>query len=299
MIQQLTYLAVLAREQHFGRAAQACHVAQPTLSAGIQSLEAELGVPLVRRSRRYEGLTPEGERMLDWAHRVLADVGAMRADAGALREGLVGRLRIGAIPTSLPIVSLLTAPLCRRHPELDLSVTSTTSREIEAGLRDARLDVGLTYLDNEPLRGVRSRALYDERYLYLVPEHGPHAGARSVGWTEIAGERLCLLSPDMQHRRILDRIFRDVGVAPRPVIETNSITTLFAHVRDGLAAGVMPHTWLHLFGPPEGMQVIPLRDPVERHTIGAVWLDRDPEPLLVRAFVDATNEAELEVLVSG
>lgn len=294
MIQQLSYLAALAREEHFGRAAQSCHVSQPTLSAGIRRLEDELGVPLVRRGRRYEGLTPEGRRIVDWAQRILADVGALRADAGAMREGLVGRLRIGAIPTSLPIVSLLTAPLCRAHPSLDISVTSTTSREIEAGLRDARLDVGLTYLDNEPPRGVRSRALYDERYLYLVPEHGPRADAATVGWAEIAGERLCLLSPDMQHRRILDRIFRGVGVVPRPVIETNSITTLYAHVRDGLAAGVMPHTWLHLFGVPAGLRVIVLTAPEELHTIGAVWLDRDPEPLLVRAFVDAVGAAGLD-----
>lgn len=294
MVRQLAYLAALAREEHFGRAAQACHVSQPTLSAGIRRLEEELGVPLVRRGRRFEGLTPEGVRMLAWAQRVLADVGAMRADAGALREGLVGRLRIGAIPTSLPIVSLLTAPLCPRHPSLDLSVVSMTSREIEAGLRDARLDVGLTYLDNEPLRGVRSAPLYEERYLYLVPDGGPGAAEAAVTWARIARERLCLLSPDMQHRRILDRIFRGAGATPRPVIETNSITTLYAHVRDGLAAGVVPHTWLHLFGLPDGLRAVPLREPDERHAIGIVWLDRDPEPLLGRAFVDAAREARVD-----
>lgn len=299
LVQQLTYLAALAREEHFGRAASACHVSQPTLSAGIRRLEDELGVPLVLRGRRYEGLTPEGARMLEWAHRVLADVDGLRADVGAMREGLAGRLRIGAIPTSLPIVSLLTAPLCRRHPALDLAVSSMTSREIEAALRDARLDVGLTYLDNEPLRGVRTLPLYDERYLYLVPAKGRYARAAEVSWAQIAQGRLCLLSPDMQHRRILDRVFRDVGVQPRPVIETNSITTLYAHVRDGLGAGVMPHTWLHLFGLPEGLRAIPLTDPVQRHTIGAVWLDRDPEPLLARAFVASARETPLDELVAS
>lgn len=296
LVQQLTYLAALAREQHFGRAAQACHVTQPTLSAGIRRLEEELGVPLVRRDRRYEGLTPEGERMLEWAHRLLADVDGLRADVGAMRAGLVGRLRIGAIPTSLPIVSLLTAPLVREHPELDLSVVSMTSRQIEDDLREARLDVGLTYLDNEPLRDVRSLRLYEERYLYLVQVDGPHAGAQRVGWAEIADTRLCLLSPDMQHRRILDGIFRAADARPRPMLETNSITTLYAHVRDGLAAGVMPHTWLHLFGLPPGIRAIPLVDPVVHHTIGVVWPDRDPEPILARAFVDAVRGVELDVI---
>lgn len=300
LVQQLTYLAALARERHFGRAAQACHVTQPTLSSGIRRLEEELGVPLVLRGRRFEGLTPEGERMLEWAHRLLTDVDGLRADVGAMRAGLVGRLRIGAIPTSLPIVSLLTAPLVRAHPALDLSVVSMTSRQIEDGLREARLDVGLTYLDNEPLVGVRTLPLYEERYLYLVQEDGPHAGADRVGWAEIADTRLCLLSPDMQHRRILDGVFRAADARPRPMLETNSITTLYAHVRDGLAAGVMPHTWLHLFGLPSGVRAIPLGDPVVHHTIGTVWLDRDPEPILARAFVDAVRGVRLEdELASG
>ncbi len=111
LVQRLQYFATLAREEHFGRAAEACHVSQPTLSAGVRRLEQDLGVPLVLRGRRYEGLTPEGVRILAWAHRVLADVDGLRADVGAMREGIVGRLRLGAIPTSLPVVSMLT-PAC-------------------------------------------------------------------------------------------------------------------------------------------------------------------------------------------
>jgi DNA-binding transcriptional LysR family regulator len=127
-IQHLAYLAAVAREEHFGRAADACFVSQPTLSAGIRRLEDELGISLVRRGRRYEGLTPEGERMLTWAHRILADVDGMRTDLAAMREGLAGRLRIGVIPTSLPVMTLLTAPLLERHSALDVSIASLTSR---------------------------------------------------------------------------------------------------------------------------------------------------------------------------
>ncbi len=136
-----------------------------------------------------------------------------------------------------------------------------TSSGIDAGLREGTLDVGLTYLDNEPLRDVRTHALYTEQYLYLVPEGGPHADAPSLAWSQLAGGRLCLLSPDMQHRRILDRIFCDAGVAPRPALETNSITTLYAHVRDGVAPGVVTHTWLQLFALPAGLRAIPLVQP--------------------------------------
>jgi DNA-binding transcriptional LysR family regulator len=298
LIQQLTYLSALARERHFGRAATACHVSQPTLSAGIQRLEAELGVPLVLRGRRFEGLTPEGARLLEWVHRILTDVDGMRSDLGAMREGLSGRVRIGAIPTALPITSLLTQPLCDRHPALDLSVLSMSSREIEQGLHDARLDVGLTYLDNEPLRDVRTLELYQERYFLLTPSGGPFADAATVAWEDAAATRLCLLSPDMQNRRIVDRIFRDAGTAPRPMIETNSITALYGHVHDGIACAVVSHAWLYLVSLPEGMRAIPLTKPTERHAIGMVWLDRDPESLLARAFVESARDSRLEELLS-
>jgi DNA-binding transcriptional LysR family regulator len=298
LLQQLTYLSALARERHFGRAAAACGVSQPTLSAGIQRLEGELGAPLVLRGRRFDGLTPEGARMLDWVNRILADVDGMRRDLGAMREGLSGRLRMGAIPTALPITSLLTKPLCDTHPALDLSVLSMSSREIEQGLHEARLDVGVTYLDNEPLRGVRTLELYHERYFLLTPPGGPFAGAATVAWEDAAATQLCLLSPDMQNRRIVDRIFSDAGARPSPVIETNSITALYGHVHDGLACAVVSHAWLYLVSLPAGMRAIPLTQPTERRAIGLVWLDRDPEPLLARALVDSARGARLEERLS-
>lgn len=293
LVRQLAYLAALAREEHFGRAAEACRVTQPTLSAGLRRLEDDLGLRLVRRGRRYEGLTPEGERMLVWAHRILADVDGLRSDLGAMTHGLAGRLRIGAIPTALPAVSLLTGPLRERHPGVDLSVTSATSREIEDGLERATLDVGLTYLDNEPLRGVRSVELYRERYVLLTRPGGRHAGAAQVAWRDIADVPLCLLDPSMQHRRIVDEAFAHAGVspAPRPLLETNSITALVAHVRDGVAEAVVADTWLRLLDPGSPLRGVPLVGPDVRRTVGAVWLDRDPEPLLARAFVETATRA--------
>src|ERR1044072_2239463 len=100
-IRQLEYLPALDRERHFGRAAAACHVSQPTLSTGIRGLERELGVPLVRRGREFEALTPEGELILGWAQRALADLESLKQEASRLRGGLEGALRIGAIPTAL------------------------------------------------------------------------------------------------------------------------------------------------------------------------------------------------------
>src|SRR5579885_784875 len=110
VLKQLIYVAALARERHFGRAAKSCHVSQPTLSAAIRQLEEELGAPIVRRGHRFNGFTPEGESVLEYAKRIVADCNALRQDVGKARGGLIGRLRLGAIPTALPIVAMLTAP---------------------------------------------------------------------------------------------------------------------------------------------------------------------------------------------
>ena len=122
----LQYLTALARERHFARAAAACNVSQPTLSAGIKQLEESLGVLLVERGQRYVGLTPEGERALAMAQRVLADYDGLKQELSEMREGLVGRLRVGAIPVTLPIVSLLTTPFIERHRATSIVVRSQT-----------------------------------------------------------------------------------------------------------------------------------------------------------------------------
>jgi DNA-binding transcriptional LysR family regulator len=284
LIQQLSYLAALARERHFGRAARACSVAQPTLSAGIRRLEEELGVQIVQRGQRFEGFTPEGDRVLVWAQRILADCEGLHADLGSMREGLSGRLRIGAIPTSLPAVPLLTGPLRRAHPHIGVSITSLSSREIERGLHDFDLHVGLTYLEDEPLRGVHSVPLYRERYLLLTPEGGPHGLASTVRWAQAAELPLCLLSPDMQHRRIVDGIFAEAGAAPQPVVETNSISSLYAQVREGELSAIVAHPWLRQYGIPARLRAVPLVEPEHSYAVGLVLPDREPEPLLTRAL---------------
>jgi DNA-binding transcriptional LysR family regulator len=293
-LRNLQYLAALVREEHFGRAARACNVSQPTLSSGIRRLEAEVGFPVVRRGQRYEGLTPEGERVLEWARQILADVDGLGAEVDALRSGLTGRLRIGAIPTSLPSLSLLTTRLVARHPGITVAIYSLNSRQIERGLDEFELELGLTYLDSEPLSGVRTRALYREQYVLLTEADGPLGSRDAVTWAEAAELQLCLLTGDMQNRRIIDSIFHEAGAEPRPTVETNSISTLIAHVRDGPWSSVMAHAWLRGSELPRGMKAIPLVQPATTRTIGLVWLDRDPEPLLARALIEVAGAVSVE-----
>ena len=110
MIDKLEFIIALSCERHFGHAAEACGVSQPTFSAGIKQLEDTLGVLLVERGSRFRGFTPEGERVLDWARRIVADMRAMRQEVDALKHGLAGHIRIAAIPTALPMVGLITTP---------------------------------------------------------------------------------------------------------------------------------------------------------------------------------------------
>jgi DNA-binding transcriptional LysR family regulator len=202
IIRHLQYLTALARERHFTRAATVCNVSQSTLSAGIKQLEESLGVLIVERGHRFRGLTEEGERVLAWAQRVLVDYSGLQQELSEMRDGMVGQLRIGAIPVTLPIISLLTEPFSRRHERTDIVVRSHTSIEIQRHLEEFELDAGVTYLDNEPLARVRSLPLYRERYVLVTRPEGTFRGRKAISWSEAASLPLCLLTPDMQNRRI-------------------------------------------------------------------------------------------------
>ena len=291
-IRQLEYLTALDRERHFGRAAVVCHVSQPTLSTGIRSLERELGVPLVRRGREFEALTPEGELILGWAQRALADLESLKQEASRLRGGLEGTLRIGAIPTSLPLSPRITARFRERHPRMRVRLISMNSRQIAHGLEHGELEAGLTYLDNEPLARVDAVPLWDERYL-LVTSAGASFGP-TVSWAEAAELPLCLLTPDMQHRRIVDGAFDKAGATPEPAVETNSVSTLVAHARAGLP-GITAHTWLEANPLPDDLRAIPLVDPVISHTIGLVTstaVERTPVIAELVDLLEAQSEGE-------
>jgi len=297
VIKQLKYLTALAREKHFGRAAAACHVSQPTLSAAIRQLEEDLGVPIVERGQRFKDLTAEGKRVLEWAHRILADCDALQQDLSQARDGLTGRLRLGVIPAALPAVSLVTAPFCAAHPGVSITILSQSSIEIQRALDAFEIDMGMTYLDNEPLINVRTQPLYRERYILLTAANGAFAKRKTLRWAEAAAVPLCLLTPDMQNRRILDGIFRSVNRAPVPAIETNSVLTLCSHVRDGHWSSVMPHTFLHVFGVPAGMRAIPLVDPAPTHEIGLAIADREPAPPIAQALLQAARKPKLQAIL--
>ncbi len=286
LLRRLEYLAALSRERHFGRAAAGCHVTQPALSAGIRKLEAELGVQIVQRGQRFEGFTPEGEEVLRWAKRILAERASLDQTLTSMRGGLSGTLRIGAIPTALTVSSLLTTPLHAKHPLVRFHLESMSSREIVTRLNDFDIDVGMTYVDGEPLGGVRVVPLYRERYLFLTRADSAYAGRDAITWAEAGAAPLCLLLPVMQNRRIIDGYFTEAGAQVRPMVETDTVSAVYAHVAAMGLSSVIPHTWLHDFGVPPGLHAIPLPQPQRSFHVGLVLAGRGLESLLAQRIVE-------------
>ena len=285
VIDKFEYLIALAREQHFGRAAEACGVTQQTLSAGLKNLEDRLGVLLVQRGSRYQGFTAEGERVLDYARRMVGDARALRQEIATLKRGLHGHLRLAAIPTALPMVASLTTPYRRSHPGVRFTILSRTSVEILSALEGLEADAGLTYLENEPLGRVTTIPLYRESYRLLTAAAGTFGERERVSWAEVGTVPLCLLTPDMQNRRIIDQHLRAAGNEPAPTLESNSMILLMTHVRTGEWASIIPSVLADTMGVTDSVRSIPIVEPDVAHTIGLVVPHREPALPLVSALV--------------
>jgi DNA-binding transcriptional LysR family regulator len=288
MLEKLEFMIALSREQHFGRAAEACGVAQPTLSLGIQSLEQMLNTPLVKRASRFQGFTPEGERVLVWAHRLVGDARAMRQDLLGLKAGTDSHLRIAAIPSAMPLVAKLTVPLQAHYPNVRFTVLGRTSNVLLNMLRQREIEAGVTYLSNEPIGDVSAVPIYREEYLLLTTPDGPFGDADRVTWSQVGEAPLCLLARDMQSRRIVDSILRRIGIEATPVMETDSLSALMAHVRVGRWASIVPNSALESSEFADTLRAIPIVEPEVFHTIGVVVSERFPmQPAIASLIQEA------------
>lgn len=283
------YLIALAREKHFGRAAAACHVSPSTLSAAIRDLEAELGVAVVERGQQFAGLTPEGERVVEYAQRMAASAADLRQELAELRDGLTGRLRLGVIPTALTVVADLTASVVRRHPRVTAEVLSLSQGEILDRLRRFEIDAGIVYVDAAADPAFEVLPVWRERHVLLTASEGPFAGRETVSWRDAATVPLCLLTPDMQNRKTIDAVFAQVGAAGAPTLETNSLLSILAHVGSGQWSSIVPKSVLEQIGLPHGVVAIELVEPALDWATGLATLARQPCPPMVAAAVGAAQ----------
>lgn len=294
MIDKLEMLIALAREEHFGKAAESLGLAQPTLSSGIKQLEAQLGVQLVWRGSRYSGLTPEGQRVLVWARRIVGDARTLREEMRSARKGLSGNLRLAVIPTALTTVAALTARFGADHPNVSFTILSRSSVEILRMIENLEVEAGISYLDNEPLGGVTTVPLYRESYCFVCAETSPLASQDEVGWDEIADVPLCLLTPDMQNRRIINQCFLEVGRTVTSKLESNSTVVLMAHVATGDWATILPASLAEFLGAGKPVRIMPLREPTRHYAVGLIAPHREPHtPVLTALLREAGSISDL------
>jgi DNA-binding transcriptional LysR family regulator len=292
-IRQLKYLVTLAEVGHFSRAAEVCHVSQPALSTAIRNLEKELDLNLVRRGRNYEGLTEEGKRVVGWAQHLLSSYEAMRQEASGLHENISGTLRIGAIPTTMAVVPLITSPCQEQYRGINVSVFSLSADEIVRRLNNCDLDMGLTFLDDAALAGFQTYPLFVERYVAVARNASTLRGQEALNWTQAAELPLCLLTNNMQSRRMIDTAFWQAGVTPRIRVETDSIFALYAQLRCSDVCAIVPHSVLSLIELREEISCLPIDPPLSRR-IGLVLRRQNPLPPVTAAALEIALQVPLQ-----
>ena len=164
-----------------------------------------------------------------------------------------------------------------------------TGKKVRMSLKPAAIDAGITYLDNEPVEGLMRQELYRENYCLFVSADHELAPRKSVTWFEAAQQKLCLLTPNMQNRRIIDRAFAAAKAHPTPRLETNSIMNLLSSVRSMGLCSIMPDYFKNAMGALEGVVAVPLVEPVVSHAVGLVAVDREPLSPAIAALFQAAQ----------
>ena len=294
LFRQLEYFVAVAQERHFARAAEKCYVSQPALSAAIGKLERELNVTLINRGHSFEGLTPEGERLVVWAKRILAEHDAFKAEVHAVRSGITGTLRLGTVPTASTTVSLVLSAFCSAHPLVKVQINSRlAATELYRRLREFELDAAMVHAAPEDAHDVNLVPLYEECYVLLSPADMLPAGASTLGWPDAAQLPLALLTADMRDRQIIDDAFAGHGIRVTPQVETDSVASLFAQVATGNWACIVPHTWLWTSPVGAEIRAVEMVDPVLRAEIALATNSAGPGSPVARALAASAQQLAL------
>ncbi len=276
LLSSLRYLVALNEHKHFGRAALACHITQPALSNAIRALEVEFNVVIVKRDRTYAGLTPEGERVLASAQIMMHEHANLQQDLKSETHVPRGPLRIAAVPTAIPIAARFAAMLNARYAGIQPIVLSLSSSALEQGLEDLSIDMALGYSERMRVKDNRLQALhqYTEHYFLLRKATKRHKDGLHIGepmeWKDAAELPLCLLTPEMHNRTLVDTAFRAAGVSVQPAIETKSIMTMMLSVVDGNVCSVLPGSLVDTLRGYRDLTALPLIGPVLRTPIAFI-----------------------------
>ncbi len=283
-LRDLECLVALARHKHFARAADACGLSQPAFSMRIRGLEAQLDTQIVKRGNRFQGLTAEGEVIVDRARTIIGHVRALEQEVRAAHGEVTGALTIGTIPTASAYAARVANWLRRAYPGITTRIETASSLTIQQGVDDGRFDAGITYTEGAATDLLAVDALYVEHYVLLAPQALAPPGADRIGWAEAAAMPLILLDREMQNRRILDQVFEEVGVQPDVVAETNGLIAAMAMAAQGAGATVIPQVLVEARLIPNGARCLTLVDPTVEKSVSLVTLRKDRRIPVVEAL---------------
>ncbi|UTD29356.1 hydrogen peroxide-inducible genes activator [Bradyrhizobium sp. WD16] len=272
-LRQLRYFDALARLGHFGRAADACAVTQPALSMQIKELEEALGGVLIERSARQIVLTKFGEELAERVREILRSVDELGDFARASLDQLVGRLRVGMIPTVAPyLLPKVIGNLTRMHPELDIHVRETVTPKLLQELAEGRLDAAIVALPvSEP--SLTEVALFTENFLLVRP--GEEEG-RPAPSAEMLREMRLLLLEEGHCFREQALSFCSMQSPPREMLDASSLSTLVQMVGAGMGVTLIPEMAVAVETRSASVSVTRFQDPQPSRTIGMVWRRTTP-----------------------
>jgi LysR family hydrogen peroxide-inducible transcriptional activator len=303
---ELRYVVAVARERHFGRAAQTCFVSQPTLSVAVKKLEEELGVTLFERGPGEVSVTPAGEKIVEQAQRVLEEASRIREIAAAGKDPLAGPLRLGAIYTIGPYLLPKLIPILRRTaPAMQLLIQENFTHRLAEELKSGEVDVILVALPFEA-PGVVTRAVYDEPFLVAVPKGHPWENRKRVTSDELASESLLLLGEGHCFRDQVLEICHTVRSRERSAlaktVEGGSLETIRQMVAGGVGVTVLPATSTNASGGASDLiRIVPFARPVPTRRVGIAWRRSFPRPEAIEALrkaILACNLPQVEKLAS-
>ncbi|HEU4654461.1 MAG TPA: LysR substrate-binding domain-containing protein [Steroidobacteraceae bacterium] len=294
-LRDLRYLVALADTRHFGRAAQRCHVSQPTLSAQIKKLENYLGVQLIERHPRRVALTETGAKIVSLARRMIQESDEIISLARNEHDPLSGRLNVALIPTVGPyLLPLVTRRLRKQLPRLKLMLYEYQTERLLEKLRAGDIDLGVLALPVN-LDGLDSRDLYVEPFTLAVPNTSPIAKKPHVKLEDIADETLLLLEDGHCLRDQALDVCSRIDVRESDDYRATSLETLRQMVAAGLGVTLLPELATRgPFGSGQGLAVKSFSKPVPSRTVGAVWRKSSTRGAALKAVCDVIHDTMAE-----
>lgn len=299
-LNELRYIVAVARERHFGHAAESCHISQPTLSVAVRKLEDELGVTLFERGPGEMTVTPIGRRIVEQAQRVLEEAAVVRQLASQGQDDLVGMLRLGVIYTIGPyLLPHLIPRLHRRAPDMPLQIEESYTAQLGERLKAGDLDVLILSLPfDEP--GVMTQAVYEEPFVVLMPLGHPLEAATQVDAATLARQDLLLLGPGHCFR---DQVLRFCPECNRlsvtsdnmqRTLEGSSLETIRLMVATGVGITVLPYTSVSGYAyPSDLLSIRPFEAPAPTRMVALAWRKSFPRQRVIALLAEAIRACPL------